>query len=150
MRAFLIAGLLFSTAAGALPFGPFRTQAAPVTRDARARVRARAHWTSDDPMRFALAVYEATLSATDGPRCIHRPTCALYGVEAVRRHPLLGFALTVDRLWRSARSSTLRPLPHLWIGKRLRFYDPLDANDFWLRGIPDWKMPELEPPRPRQ
>lgn len=131
-------------------FGPFRTAAAPVTREARDEVAPARRLPTSDPLWFAFLVYQRTLSAQDGPRCAHVPTCSLYGVQAVRRHPVLGFGLTVERLWRANRSSYLRPLPADFRLGRHRLFDPLDANDFWLRGIDDATQGELLPPTVRQ
>lgn len=144
--------LLFaeSTPARAAEWGPYRTDAAPVTKDARAEVRRKPSLPSSDPFWFAFQVYQATLSSQDGPRCAHYPTCSLYGVQAVRRHKVLGFGLTVDRLWRTVRSSELRPLPITRVGRLDRYWDPLDAADFWLRGIPHDHAPEYAPPAIRQ
>ena len=150
MSRLVVCLMLWAAIAQARPFGPFRTEAAPVTRDARAELLPLVWLPTDDPLWFAFQVYEATLSSQDGPRCMHEPTCAMYGVQAVRRHRFLGFFLTVDRLWRAGRSSYLRPLPRDFQGGKAHFYDPVAASDFWLRGIPDLKMPELLPPRPRQ
>jgi hypothetical protein len=132
------------------PFGPFKTKAAPVTKDARVELRLKEKLPNGDFLGFAFQVYQATLSSQDGPRCFHSPTCSGFGVQAVRRHKLLGFGLTVDRLWRAGRSSDLRPLPRIAGTESDRLYDPLDANDFWLRGIADHDAPEYAPPRPRQ
>lgn len=131
-------------------FGPFRTAAAPVTSDARDPARRAQPQPSSDPFAFAFRAYQATLSSQDGPRCAHSPTCSLYGLHAVRRHRVLGFFLTTDRIWRQDRSSVLRPLPRDWRGEMVRHYDPLDANDFWLRGIDARHVPELVPSRGRQ
>lgn len=142
--------LLASPALASQPFGPFRTQAAPVTVDARAETRPREAVPSADPMRFAFQVYQRTLSAQDGARCAHHPTCSLYGLQMVRRRPLLGFFFTVDRTWRGHRSSWLRPMPLTTVHGVRRYYDPVEANDFFLRGIDAHSMPETLPARPRQ
>ena len=132
-------------------FGPFRADAAPVTRDARDAPVPTLRLPGSDPLYFAFQVYQATLSATDGPRCAHAPTCSAYGVQAVRRHPVLGFAFTVDRLWRAGRSSDLRPMPTFHPQPGLtRYFDPLDASDFWLRGVRDDHAPEYLPTPVRQ
>lgn len=128
-------------------FGPFATKAAPVTVDAKDAVSKPERLPSGDFYGFAFQVYQRTLSAQDGPRCAHAPTCSLYGVQAVRRHRVIGFFLTVERLWRAGRSSELRPLPKVYGGETTRLYDPLDANDFWLRDIPDLEAPLLLPKR---
>lgn len=136
--------------AAAAPFGPFRTAAAPVTRDAKDAVTRPERLPTGDPFWFAFQVYQSTLSSQDGPKCAHAPTCSLYGVQAVRRYRVLGFFLAVDRLWRTSRSSVLRPMPIQYGGAIPRLFDPLDANDFWLRGLDDRAAPRLLPERLRQ
>lgn len=145
----LFVGLL-SASADATPWGPFRTERAPVTVDARAEVRKTPALPSADPMRFAFLVYQKTLSSQDGARCLHHPTCSLYGLQMVRRHRVLGFLMTPDRIWRGHRSSFLRAMPMTTVYETRRYYDPIDANDFFLRGIEAHQMPELLPPSPRQ
>lgn len=134
----------------AAAFGPFATPAAPVTRDARDESSRAAPQPSSDPFAFPFRVYQLTLSSQDGPRCSHAPTCSLYGLQAVRRHPLLGFGLTADRLWRDGRSSALRSLPLHFDGRTWRHFDPVEADDFWLRGLDALSVGELRSPVPRQ
>lgn len=145
----LFVGLLASPAV-ATPWGPFRSERAPVTVEARAEAVKSSPLPSADPMRFAFLVYQRTLSSQDGARCLHHPTCSLYGLRMVRRHRVLGFFLTADRVWRGHLSSPLRPMPQTTVHQTRRFYDPIDASDFFLRGIDAERMPELVPPRPRQ
>lgn len=151
MRIVLAAVLLFGSAASATePFGPFRTSRAPVTSDAREWKRPREVLPSANFYAFAFRVYQATISSQDGARCSHSPTCSLYGMQAVGRHGPVGFFLATDRLWRRDRSSALRPLPRSYVGLVPRLHDPLEAADFWLRGVEDHRAPEHRPPRPRQ
>jgi hypothetical protein len=146
----LLATLAPAAALAKEPFGPFRTAAAPVTRDAKVEVRRPERLPTSDPYWFAFQVYRHTLSSQDGVRCAHSPTCSLYGVQAVRRHRVMGFFLAVDRLWRQGRSSELRPLPRQYGGEIVRYFDPLDASDFWLRGLEGSHAGELVPPVVRQ
>lgn len=139
-----------ASSSAAEPWGPFGSKRAPVTKESRVERRAQEVLPSGDFLQFAFRVYQVTLSSQDGPRCFHSPTCSAYGLQAVRRHKLLGFGLTVDRLWRTIYSSALRPLPRVKVGDWERLHDPLDAGDFWLRGLADHHAPEYAPPRPRQ
>ena len=83
---------------------------------------------------FAFSLYSNYLTKIDGARCEHRPTCSKYTVLAVRRHGyVVGSMLTIDRLLRGSRSSTLRYLPIYKVeAGRTYFYDPVTNNDFFL------------------
>jgi len=83
---------------------------------------------SDLPLRFLRDV----ISRVDGARCPMYPTDTQFALEAARRHgPVIGLLFLVDRLFHewseTKRAQVVR------IHGRDRFYDPLDANDFWLR-----------------
>lgn len=82
----------------------------------------------------AYRLYSRHLTAVDGPRCEHRPTCSRYAYEAVQHHGfMLGSWLAVDRLMRSNSSSVLRRLPIEKIEEGSVYYrDPIDDNDFFL------------------
>jgi hypothetical protein len=59
------------------------------------------------------------------------PTCSQFGEQAVQRHgSILGLLLFVDRLFHEW-SETDR-VPRMKVYGSFRFWDPLDANDFWL------------------
>ncbi|RAL20527.1 hypothetical protein DL240_16960 [Lujinxingia litoralis] len=82
----------------------------------------------------AYRFYARHLTAVDGPRCEHRPTCSRYAYEAVQKHGFMfGTWLAIDRLTRSNRSSVLRRLPIEKIEEGKVYYrDPIDDNDFFL------------------
>lgn len=81
------------------------------------------------PFRFLKEV----ISPVDGPRCPMYPTDTQFALEASRRHgAILGLLFLVDRLFHEWSESKRAPIIMVY-GKQ-RFYDPLDANDFWLRG----------------
>lgn len=72
------------------------------------------------------------ISKVDGARCPMYPTDTQFAVEAARRHGLvLGLLFFVDRLFHEW--SETKKAPTIVVHGRKRFYDPLDANDFWLR-----------------
>jgi hypothetical protein len=83
---------------------------------------------------FGYQFYVRGLTQIDGPRCEHRPTCSRYSFQAVSRHGVvLGSFLAVDRLMRGSQSSALRRLPIYRVYEgRIYFYDPVEANDFFL------------------
>lgn len=88
-----------------------------------------------------LRVFRDVISHVDGTRCDMYPTCSQYAVEAARRHgSVLGVLLFVDRLFHEWSESTRAPL--VLVHGRKRFWDPLDANDFWLRDSGRPRSPE--------
>jgi len=85
-------------------------------------------------MELAYRFYSEHLTKIDGPRCEHRPTCSRYSIEAMRAHGfVVGSWLSIDRLLRRGRSSSLRQLPlkEVHEGKPL-YHDPLEENDFFF------------------
>jgi hypothetical protein len=61
------------------------------------------------------------------------PTCSAYARQALARHgPWLGALLTVDRL---LHETDPREHRHpIRVGDWVRFYDPVENNDFWVEG----------------
>lgn len=138
-RLALLVVLLVPALAGAEEFEPWSTPAAPSVPSRLAggpvpmklpeRPSALAASSFYVPFKF----YQQVLSPIDGPRCAHRPTCSLYALQAVRKHPLLGAFLAIDRLWRGPESSSIRTLPLLLDANGdLHFADPLEGSDFWF------------------
>lgn len=78
--------------------------------------------------------YSNYLSKVDGARCEHRPTCSRYALEAVRKHgTVVGSWMTIDRLLRANRSSSLKVLPVIkYYEGRPYFADPVEENDFFF------------------
>lgn len=137
IRALAIALCLAPALAHADDFGPWATPAAPVVSERAPgpvpmklqRPSALAASSFYLPFKF----YQQVLSPIDGPRCAHRPTCSLYALQAVRKHPLLGAWLAIDRLWRGGESSSIRTLPlELDANGQLHYSDPLEGSDFWF------------------
>jgi hypothetical protein len=115
-------------------FGPFATAAAPLLHEGAPAARAaRTSTLAVSPFYLPFRFYQSVLSPIDGPRCAHRPTCSLYAIQAMRKHPGLGAFLALDRLWRGSESSALRSLPVIEDAGGLHFLDPLEESDFWLR-----------------
>lgn len=120
----LLLGLsLFATQLHAADWGPWE---APATKPQTTAM-------SSDPLQFAVELFRKYISPVDGPRCPMYPTCSSYSLQALRKHgPLLGVFLTVDRLYREGDASHEHNHPVAKWGF-IRFYDPLEANDFWLQ-----------------
>ena len=59
------------------------------------------------------------------------PTCSAYAMDALNKHgPLIGTMMTVDRLLHDSGPQDQKQL--IRVGNRLRFYDPVENNDFWF------------------
>ena len=83
------------------------------------------------PLQLAVRLFQKYISPVDGPRCPMYPTCSAYSLQALHKHgSLLGTLITVDRLYREVDSQEQFPAIAKW--GRIRFYDPLAANDFWM------------------
>ncbi|TYO98246.1 hemolytic domain-containing protein [Geothermobacter ehrlichii] len=97
----------------------------------------------------AIRFFQHYISPVDGARCPMYPTCSAYARQALARHgPWLGILLTVDRLIHE-NDPRERRRPVL-VGDRYRYFDPVEANDFWLghpAAAPD--PPDGQPPRSR-
>ncbi|MBN2360419.1 MAG: membrane protein insertion efficiency factor YidD [Deltaproteobacteria bacterium] len=150
-----IACAMLCLVADAVPaFGPFATERQPVVGRvatvpgqgfweavppvhgeialAEARKTFSRHAGSGNPLFLAYLLYRYFISPQDGPRCQHYPTCAQYGVLAMRKHGILGIAMTIDRLWQSGQPTAVRPYPVVRVHGTPRFYDPVEASDFWF------------------
>ena len=134
--------LLAAPAVFADDFGPWDLPTAPAvkaspTLQPRAAVVPRgATLSSVQTTSFWLSFkfYQQVLSPIDGPRCSHRPTCSLYAIQAMKKHPLVGPFMALDRLWRAGDSSSIRPLGLLLTPEGQLYYrDPLEESDFWFR-----------------
>jgi putative component of membrane protein insertase Oxa1/YidC/SpoIIIJ protein YidD len=88
----------------------------------------------EHPLPYTL--FKSLISSTDGKRCSHVPSCALYARDAVAEHgSIKGFVLSCDRLIRCGGDDTER-LPQVVEGGKRYAWDPVSANDFW------WKKDE--------
>ena len=121
----LSAAILCSTAA-ADDWGPWETPSNKTRQTA----------SDKSPLQLAVRTFHKYISPVDGPRCPMYPTCSGYSLQALRKHgPLLGVFQTVDRLYREGDVEHEHRQPvNKW--GRIRFYDPLEENDFWLRSDP--------------
>ncbi len=93
----------------------------------------RTAWTGR-PAEWMIAVYRTQISPAIGRRCSLTPSCSAYALEALRRHGALGLGLAGDRMWREPDVVMSRAHP-VRINDRVRYSDPLDDHDYWLRGV---------------
>jgi hypothetical protein len=79
-----------------------------------------------------LNFFSKVISPVDGDRCPSYPTCAAYSKEAYQKHgALVGTLMTVDRLFHEADEPMFSPTVEVHgVG---RIYDPVSANEFWMR-----------------
>ena len=83
-----------------------------------------------------LRFFQKVISPVDGARSGMYPTGSDYARQAVARHgALLGFLLTAERLLHEGNERLVAP--RIRKHGRWRIYDPLDANDTWLRRTAD-------------
>lgn len=120
----VIAALLsFTTPVCADNWGPWEVPTAQTQQ----------HKPDKSPLQLTVKLFQKHISPVDGPRCPMYPTCSAYALQALHKHgPLLGTFQTVDRLFREGDSDHEHGQPIAKWG-HVRFYDPLEQNDFWLR-----------------
>lgn len=81
----------------------------------------------------AVKFFRAYISAVDGDRCPMYPTCAAYSIQAFEKHGLIaGYLMTVDRLIHE--NNEMDYVPIVAVGSGYRYWDPVEANDFWWSG----------------
>ena len=86
---------------------------------------------SNSGLETAVQFFQKYISPVDGQRCAMYPTCSSYSLQAIRKHgPLIGVFLTVDRLYHEGDPIEQQHPINKW--GYLRFYDPLENNDWWL------------------
>ena len=84
-----------------------------------------------NPLGFLVEVYRAYISPIDGKSCPMYPSCSKYSLLCFKKHGLfIGWMMTCDRLFRCGRDE-LRLSPQIILNGEVRFYDPLENNDFW-------------------
>jgi putative component of membrane protein insertase Oxa1/YidC/SpoIIIJ protein YidD len=79
-----------------------------------------------------ITFFQEVISPVDGDRCPSYPTCAAYSKQAYQKHgAVLGTLMTVDRLIHEASEHDFSPTIKVYGVNRI--YDPVTANEFWLR-----------------
>ncbi len=88
------------------------------------------------PVRVALNglnFFSEYISKVDGDRCPMYPTCASYSRQVFRKHGFfVGIVMTADRLIHE--SDEMEYVPRVTVGDRVRYFDPVNENDFWWYG----------------
>ncbi|MBE9487418.1 MAG: membrane protein insertion efficiency factor YidD [Desulfuromonadales bacterium] len=119
----IIWGCLLTTPALADNWGPWDTPQKNTEKQENSSI---------SPLKFAVRAFQKYISPVDGTRCPMYPTCSSYALQALHKHgPLLGVFQTVDRLYREGDPHEQQQPINKW--GYVRFYDPLDNNDFWLQ-----------------
>jgi putative component of membrane protein insertase Oxa1/YidC/SpoIIIJ protein YidD len=71
------------------------------------------------------------LSAVRRGSCPMYPSCSEYSRQAIAKHGFaIGWAMSMDRLMRCGRDE-LKNVPRIRVDGEWRYYDPVDANDYW-------------------
>lgn len=83
------------------------------------------------PGKAIVAFYKSYISPAIGARCSIEPSCSRYFLEASHTHGLMAFPILADRLVREP-SVVAAARQTVFIEKRRRIADPLNAHDFWM------------------
>jgi uncharacterized protein len=90
------------------------------------------------PFEALLAFYQGPLDHLAAVRrgdCPMWPSCSEYSRQAVARHGFaVGWVMSMDRLMRCGRDG-LRWAPRTIVNGRVKYLDPLAANDFWWASV---------------
>ena len=71
------------------------------------------------------------LTAVRMGECPMYPSDSQYGLQSIQKHGvLMGWIMTVDRLMRCGRDE-IRLSPPVIVDGKLKYYDPVEKNDFW-------------------
>jgi putative membrane protein insertion efficiency factor len=74
--------------------------------------------------------YQDHISPVIGERCPMTPSCSAYSVSAIKKHGFfIGIVMTADRLIHENDETASAPAVEKDDG--LKFYDPVENNDFW-------------------
>ena len=96
---------------------------------------------SFNPMLSLVEFYRGplgSLSAVKTGECPMYPSCSEYSVQALEKHGVfVGWMMTCDRLMRCGRSE-MKLAPTIYVNGAMKYYDPVERNDFW------WNKAELE------
>ena len=84
------------------------------------------------PVQWIIAFYRSQISPAIGSRCSLTPSCSTYGLQALKKHGLLGVAMIGDRAIREPDIVAEKPSP-VRIGSRWYYSDPIDGHDWWMR-----------------
>ncbi|MDQ6968859.1 MAG: membrane protein insertion efficiency factor YidD [Mariprofundaceae bacterium] len=86
------------------------------------------------PQSLAIHFYQHVLGKVDGRSCPSYPVCSVYARQAIQKHGwLVGSWLAMDRLIHE--SDDLKTDHWVIFEGEQRLYDPLNRNDFWLKGV---------------
>lgn len=97
-----------------------------------AAVMSAGHMPATTPQAFPVRFYQRVVGSHDGRSCPSYPVCSAYARQAFDVHGLLfGSWLALDRLIHEG--GDLRRARKVWVDGRVRSYDPLSRNDFWIR-----------------
>ena len=90
-----------------------------------------------DPFSGLIRLYQGPLNHLDAVRrggCPMFPSCSEYGRLAIADHgPIIGWMMAHDRLMRCGRDE-IATAPRVLVNGEWKFFDPVEANDFWWNG----------------
>jgi Uncharacterized conserved protein len=79
----------------------------------------------------AVRFYQNYISPVKEARCPMNPSCSAYSIQAIKKHGFfLGIMMTADRLIHEG--DEIHYATAIIKDKSVRFYDPVNNNDFWF------------------
>ncbi len=77
--------------------------------------------------------YRSQISPAIGNRCTLEPSCSEYFHQAHQHHGLKSFPMIADRFFREPEVSNQKKDPVVMKNGQIRYQDPLENHDFWMK-----------------
>ena len=84
------------------------------------------------PAQWMILFYRSQIRPAIGQRCSLTPSCSEYGMQALKKHGILGLAMIGDRTFREPDVVTEKLSP-VRIGNRWFYKDTLESHDWWMK-----------------
>lgn len=88
------------------------------------------------PAQWIISFYRRQISPAIGQRCSLVPSCSEYGMQSLKKHGLLGVAMTGDRMIREPDVVAEKPAP-VRIGNKWYYTDTVSEHDWWIMAKPE-------------
>jgi putative component of membrane protein insertase Oxa1/YidC/SpoIIIJ protein YidD len=82
---------------------------------------------------WIIRFYRSQISPAIGDRCVLEPSCSEYFHQAHQHHGLKSFPMIADRFFREPEVSHKKKYPVVMPSGQIRYRDPVENHDFWMK-----------------